>query len=136
MCSEHGVDRLPASSETWHKTPWSTTKLSRHASSPTTSAFQISTNHPRTAYLKRTSPLIGNMTSLLASGSFRSYPVCLEDGARDLKVMREGMGLGRLIWFAEEHTASFKRLGNCSYQKLRLDERKKRKKRRAGSECV
>jgi hypothetical protein len=38
-------------------------------------------------------------------GSYCNYQVGLTDGARDIEVMREGMGVERGIWFAGEHTA-------------------------------
>ncbi|PSK60516.1 Lysine-specific histone demethylase 1A [Elsinoe australis] len=47
-------------------------------------------------------------------GSYCNYPTGLEDGARDIEVMREGMGADRGIWFAGEHTAPFPGLGTVA----------------------
>jgi hypothetical protein len=44
---------------------------------------------------------------LAGYGSYSNYQVGLENGAEEIEVMREGMGLERGIWFAGEHTAPF-----------------------------
>lgn len=47
-------------------------------------------------------------------GSYCNYLTGLQDGARDIEVMREGMGSERGIWFAGEHTAPFPGLGTVA----------------------
>lgn len=44
-------------------------------------------------------------------GSFCNFPVHLEDGARDLEVLRKGIGEERGVWFAGEHVAPGKGIG-------------------------
>lgn len=44
-------------------------------------------------------------------GSFTNFPVGLDDGARDLQVLREGLGTERRVWFAGEHVAPNKGIG-------------------------
>lgn len=52
----------------------------------------------------QTDPHAGN-------GSYSNFQVGLETGARDIEVMRAGMGVERGVWFAGEHTAPFVALG-------------------------
>ncbi|KAF4552587.1 Flavin containing amine oxidoreductase-like protein 2 [Elsinoe fawcettii] len=47
-------------------------------------------------------------------GSYCNYQVGLENGAEDIEVLRQGMGLERGIWFAGEHTAPFEGLGTVT----------------------
>lgn len=44
-------------------------------------------------------------------GSFTNFPVGHEDGAKDLQVIREGLGVERGVWFAGEHVAPTKGIG-------------------------
>ncbi|KAK7698481.1 hypothetical protein SLS64_012473 [Diaporthe eres] len=44
-------------------------------------------------------------------GSFTNFTVGQEDGARDLQVLREGLGIERGVWFAGEHVAPTKGIG-------------------------
>jgi hypothetical protein len=48
------------------------------------------------------------------NGSFPDYQIGLEDGAHDIEVMRQGMGLERGIWFAGDHTAPVAGLGTVA----------------------
>jgi len=43
---------------------------------------------------------------LAGNGSYSNFPIGLEEGDKDIEVMREGLP-GRGIWFAGEHTAPF-----------------------------
>ncbi|KAL2286044.1 hypothetical protein FJTKL_07287 [Diaporthe vaccinii] len=43
-------------------------------------------------------------------GSFTNFPVGQEDGAKDLQVLREAVGVERGVWFAGEHLAP---VGRC-----------------------
>lgn len=43
---------------------------------------------------------------LAGNGSYSNFPTGLEEGDKDIEVMREGLP-GRGIWFAGEHTAPF-----------------------------
>ncbi|KAL1960433.1 hypothetical protein VTO42DRAFT_7732 [Malbranchea cinnamomea] len=52
----------------------------------------------------QTDPYAGN-------GSYSNFQVGLEEGDRDIEVMREGMGMERGVWLAGEHTAPFVALG-------------------------
>jgi hypothetical protein len=52
----------------------------------------------------QTDPYAGN-------GSYSNFLVGLEEGDRDIEIMREGMGLERGVWFAGEHTAEFVAVG-------------------------
>ncbi|KAG8158238.1 hypothetical protein KVR01_011999 [Diaporthe batatas] len=44
-------------------------------------------------------------------GSFTNFPLGQEDGAKDLEVLREGLGTERGVWFAGEHVAPTKGIG-------------------------
>lgn len=44
-------------------------------------------------------------------GSFTNFPVRQEDGAKDLRVLQEGLGIERGVWFAGEHVAPTKGSG-------------------------
>lgn len=44
-------------------------------------------------------------------GSFTNFPVGQDEGARDLQVLREGLGIERRVWFAGEHVAPNKGIG-------------------------
>lgn len=44
-------------------------------------------------------------------GSFTNFQAGLDDGARDLQVLREGLGIQRRVWFAGEHVAPDKGIG-------------------------
>lgn len=44
-------------------------------------------------------------------GSFTNFPVGQEDAAKDLQVLREGLGRDRGVWFAGEHVAPNKGIG-------------------------
>lgn len=44
-------------------------------------------------------------------GSFTNFPIGQEDGAKDLQVLREGLGTERGVWFAGEHVAPTKGIG-------------------------
>ncbi|PGH00943.1 hypothetical protein GX51_05492 [Blastomyces parvus] len=48
------------------------------------------------------------------NGSYSNFQVGLEQGDRDIEIMREGMGVERGVWFAGEHTAPFVGLGTTS----------------------
>lgn len=48
------------------------------------------------------------------NGSYSNFQVGLEEGDRDIEIMREGMGIDRGIWFAGEHTAPFAGLGTTT----------------------
>ncbi|PGH02595.1 hypothetical protein AJ79_07599 [Helicocarpus griseus UAMH5409] len=48
------------------------------------------------------------------NGSYANFQVGLEEGDRDIEIMREGMGVERGVWFAGEHTAPFVGLGTTS----------------------
>jgi hypothetical protein len=43
---------------------------------------------------------------LAGNGSYSNFPTGLEEGDKDIEVMREGLP-GRGIWFAGEHTSPF-----------------------------
>lgn len=43
---------------------------------------------------------------LAGNGSYSNFPAGLEEGDKDIEVMREGLP-GRGIWFAGEHTSPF-----------------------------
>ncbi|EEP79749.1 conserved hypothetical protein [Uncinocarpus reesii 1704] len=45
------------------------------------------------------------------NGSYSNFQVGLEEGDRDIEIMREGIGIERGVWFAGEHTAPFVALG-------------------------
>lgn len=44
-------------------------------------------------------------------GSFTNFPVGQKDAAEDLRVLREGIGIERGVWFAGEHVAPCKGVG-------------------------
>lgn len=48
------------------------------------------------------------------NGSYPDYQVGLEDGDRDVEVLRKGMGMERGVWFAGDHTAPFVGLGTVA----------------------
>ncbi|KAL3489269.1 FAD/NAD(P)-binding domain-containing protein [Aspergillus germanicus] len=48
------------------------------------------------------------------NGSYCNFQVGLEEGDRDIEVLRAGMGLDRGVWFAGEHTAPFVALGTTT----------------------
>ncbi|KAK2808732.1 hypothetical protein FQN50_004404 [Emmonsiellopsis sp. PD_5] len=48
------------------------------------------------------------------NGSYSNFQVGLEEGDRDIEVLREGVGVERGVWFAGEHTAPFVGLGTTS----------------------
>ncbi|KAL3466698.1 hypothetical protein BJX64DRAFT_214887 [Aspergillus heterothallicus] len=48
------------------------------------------------------------------NGSYCNFQVGLEEGDRDIEILRAGMGLDRGIWFAGEHTAPFVALGTTT----------------------
>ena len=50
---------------------------------------------------------------LAGYGSYSNFPVGLEEGDKDIEVMREGVP-GRGLWFAGEHTAPFVALGTVT----------------------
>ncbi|WEW56833.1 hypothetical protein PRK78_002288 [Emydomyces testavorans] len=45
------------------------------------------------------------------NGSYSNFQVGLQEGDRDIEIMREGVGAERGVWFAGEHTAPFVALG-------------------------
>lgn len=57
----------------------------------------------------QTDPYAGN-------GSYSNFQVGLEQGDKDIKVLRDGAGIGeeRGVWFAGEHTAPFVALGTTT----------------------
>lgn len=57
----------------------------------------------------QTDPYAGN-------GSYSNFQVGLEQGDRDIEVLRDGAGIGeeRGVWFAGEHTAPFVALGTTT----------------------
>lgn len=48
------------------------------------------------------------------NGSYSNFQVGLEEGDRDIEIMREGMGIERGVWLAGEHTAPIVGLGTTS----------------------
>ncbi|KAF9893024.1 hypothetical protein FE257_012435 [Aspergillus nanangensis] len=48
------------------------------------------------------------------NGSYCNFQVGLEQGDRDIEVLRAGLGLDRGVWFAGEHTAPFVALGTTT----------------------
>lgn len=48
------------------------------------------------------------------NGSYSNFQVGLEEGDRDIEIMRGGMGVERGVWFAGEHTAPFVALGTTA----------------------
>ncbi|KAJ9157317.1 amine oxidase [Pleurostoma richardsiae] len=47
-------------------------------------------------------------------GSYTDFPVGVEDGAGDLELLRQGMGIERGVWFAGEHTSPTSGLGTVT----------------------
>ncbi|EAU35974.1 conserved hypothetical protein [Aspergillus terreus NIH2624] len=48
------------------------------------------------------------------NGSYCNFQVGLEQGDRDIEVLRAGLGVDRGVWFAGEHTAPFVALGTTT----------------------
>ena len=48
------------------------------------------------------------------NGSYTDYQVGLEEGDKDIEIMRRGLGEERGLWFAGEHTAPFIALGTTT----------------------
>ncbi|KAL3479179.1 hypothetical protein BJX99DRAFT_245014 [Aspergillus californicus] len=48
------------------------------------------------------------------NGSYCNFQIGLEEGDRDIEVLRKGVGLDRGVWFAGEHTAPFVALGTTA----------------------
>lgn len=51
--------------------------------------------------------------NLAGNGSYSNFPTGLEQGDKDIEVMREGIP-GRGIWFAGEHTSPFVAIGTVT----------------------
>jgi len=52
-------------------------------------------------------------------GSYTTFRTGLEEGDKDIEIMREGLP-GRNIWFAGEHTAPFVALGTATVSRIRF----------------
>ena len=50
---------------------------------------------------------------LAGNGSYSNFQIGLEQGDKDIEIMREGLP-GRSLWFAGEHTAPFVALGTTT----------------------
>lgn len=47
-------------------------------------------------------------------GSYSNFQIGLEQGDKDIEIMREGAGMERGVWFAGEHTSPFVALGTTT----------------------
>ncbi|KAI9717676.1 MAG: hypothetical protein M1812_004621 [Candelaria pacifica] len=97
------------------------------SSSPVSSHYKILTAffEPYYSLLPNYRPENCNPVKVLATqwstdefsgyGSYTNFQVGLEEGDRDVEVIREGEGMeGRRVWFAGEHTAPFVALGTVT----------------------